>query len=66
MKKPILAVISCLCLGCAETIVTERITAPDGTITERSTKSKGVDADAFAAGAGAVSAIAAAKVHSEK
>jgi len=44
---------------CSCTTITERVTAPDGTVTERTTQS--VDADAFTAGANAITAIAAPK-----
>ncbi len=57
--KPLLrsmALAACFHLASCVT-TTERITAPDGTITERKTQT--VDAAAFTAGANAVTAIAA-------
>lgn len=58
MKKPILALLAlCLCLGGCNSTVVETFDPITGKITGRST-TKSLDADAFAAGANAVTAIA--------
>lgn len=57
MKPSILiAALACLCI-CSCNYTSEKTTSPDGTITERTTKT--IDAKAFSAGAKAATVLAA-------